>query len=51
MLPFIKSLSILVKKKPHYEIVPTKKAELKKKINSNIREQNIVIKKRIKKQL
>ena len=43
--------STLVKKKPYYKIVPTKKAEPKKKIDSNIGEQNIVIKKKIKKQL
>ena len=36
-------------KKPYYKIVPTKEAKLKKKINSNIGEQNIVIGKRIKK--
>ena len=34
-----------------YKIISTKKAELKKKINGNIEEQNIVIEKRIKKQL
>ena len=32
-------------------MVPTKEAKLKKKINSDIEEQNIVIGKRIKKQL
>ena len=42
-------LSTLVKKKLYYIIVFTKEAEPKKKINSNIREQNIVIGKRIKK--
>ena len=49
MLLLTKLLSILIKKKPYYKMVPTKKAKLKKKINSNIREQNIVIRKRIKK--
>ena len=49
LLPPIKLLSTLVKKKPHYKMVFTKKAKLKKKIDSNIGEQNIVIKKRIKK--
>ena len=49
LLPLIKSSSTLIKKKPHYKIVPTKEAKLKKKINSNIGKQNIVIKKRIKK--
>ena len=44
-------LSTLANKKPYYKMVPTKEAELKKKINSNIKEQNIVIKKRIKKWL
>ena len=51
LLLLIKSSSTLTKKKPHYIIVPTKEARPKKKINSNIREQNMVIKKRIKKQL
>ena len=46
--PPIKSLSTLVKK-PHYIIIPIKEAKLKKKINSNIGEQNIVIGKRVKK--
>ena len=32
-------------------MVPTKEAKLKKKINSNIKKQNIVTEKRIKKQL
>jgi hypothetical protein len=41
--------STLVKKKPHYKIVPTEEAEPKKKINGNIGEQNMVIGKRIKK--
>ena len=49
--PPIEILSTSVKKKPHYEMVPTKEAEPKKKINGNIKEQNIVIKKRIKKRL
>ena len=43
--------STLVKKKLYYKIVPTKETKPKKKINSNIREQNIVIEKRIKKRL
>ena len=30
-------------------MVPTKEAKLKKKINNNIREQNVVTRKRIKK--
>ena len=37
LLP-IKSLNTLVKKKPYYIMVPTKEAELKKKIDSNIGE-------------
>ena len=41
--------STLVKKKLYYKLVPTKEAELKKKINSNVGEQNVVIEKRIKK--
>ena len=51
LLLLIELSSTLVKKKLYYKIVFTKKAKLKKKINGNIREQNIVIKKRIKKQL
>ena len=51
LLLSIEFLSILAKKKPHYKIVFTKEAEPKKKINSNIGEQNVVIKKRIKKRL
>ena len=51
LLPPIKSLSTLVKKKPYYKMVSTKEAKPKKKINSNIGEQNIVTGKRIKKQL
>ena len=47
--PPIKISSTLVKKKLYYKIVSTKEAKLKKKINSNIEEQNVVIKKRIKK--
>ena len=50
LLP-IKSLSTLAKKKPYYIIVPTKEAKLKKKINSNVGEQNTVIGKKIKIQL
>ena len=49
LLPPIELLSTLVKKKPHYKMVFTKKAELKKKINSNIKKQNVIIGKRIKK--
>ena len=48
-LLFIKLSSTLVKKKPHYKMVFAKKAELKKKINSNIKKQNVIIGKRIKK--
>ena len=51
LLPLIKSLNTLVKKKPYYKMVPIKEAKLKKKINSNVGEQNIVTKKKIKKQL
>ena len=50
LLP-VESSSTSVKKKPYYEMVPLKEAKPKKKINSDIREQNIVIGKRIKKQL
>ena len=50
LLP-IESLNTLVKKKPHYMMVPVGEAKLKKKINSNIGEQNMVTGKRIKKQL
>ena len=49
LLPLIKLLSTLVKKKPYYKMVPIKEAKLKKKINSNVGEQNIVTKKKIKK--
>ena len=49
MLPPIELSSTLIKKKLYYKIVLTKKAKLKKKINSDIEEQNIVIGKRIKK--
>ena len=35
-------------KKPHYNIVLINKAKLKKKINSNIGEQNVVKGKRLK---
>jgi hypothetical protein len=45
----IELLSTLVKKKLYYKIVPTKEAEPKKKINSNIEEQNVITGKRIKK--
>ena len=49
LLSPVESLSTLVKKKPHYIIIPTEEAGPKKKINSNIRKQNIVTGKRIKK--
>ena len=48
-LPPIELLSTLVKKKPHYIMVFTEEAKPKKKINSDIEEQNIVIGKIIKK--
>ena len=38
LLPPVKLLSTLVKKKPHYIIVFTEEARLKKKIDSNIGE-------------
>jgi len=38
-------------KKPHYVLVPTNKAKLKKKINGDIGEQNVVKGKRLKGQL
>ena len=44
------SLSTSVKK-PHYIIVLTDEAKPKKKINGNIKEQNIVKEKRLKRQL
>ena len=47
--PPAKSLNTSVKKKPHYITVPTKEAELKKNIDGDIGEQNVVIRKRIKK--
>ena len=46
---YIELLSISVKKKPHYEMVSTKEAEPKKKIDGNVGEQNVVTGKRIKK--
>ena len=49
LLPPTESLNTLVKKKLYYIMVPTKEAKLKKKIDSNIGEQNVVIGKRIKK--
>jgi len=49
--PPVESLNTLVKKKLYYIIVPAEEAKLKKKINSNIGEQNMVIGKIIKKQL
>ena len=45
------SLNTLVKKKPHYIIVLTNKAKLKKNIISNIGERNIIKGKRIKERL
>ena len=51
LLPPAESSSTSVKKKPHYIIIPIKEAGPKKKINGNIGKQNIVIEKRIKKQL
>ena len=45
----IESSNTLVKKKPYYIMVPVEEAKLKKKINGNIGEQNVVIGKRIKK--
>ena len=51
MLLLTELLSTLAKKKPYYIIVFIKETKLKKKINGDIREQNMVIKKRIKKQL
>ena len=47
--PPIELLSTLVKKKLHYEMVFTEEAKPKKKIDGDIGEQNIVIRKRIKK--
>ena len=47
LLPLTKPLNTLAKK-PNYIIVFTKEIKLKKKINSNIGEQNIVKGKRIK---
>ena len=49
LLLYTELLSTLVKKKPHYEMVFTEEAKLKKKIDGNIREQNVVTGKRIKK--
>ena len=48
LLPPVKSSSTFTKK-PHYIIVLTKEAKPKKNINGNIGEQNIVLRKRIKK--
>jgi len=45
--PLLPSLNTLVKK-PYYILVPTNKAKLKKKINGNIGEQNVVKGKRLK---
>ena len=47
----IKSLNTLANKKLNYIIVSNKEAKPKKKIVSNIGEQNIITGKRIKKQL
>jgi len=44
LLPSLKTSA----KKQHYVIVPTNKAKLKKKINGDIGEQNIVKGKRLK---
>jgi hypothetical protein len=49
LLLYTELLSTLVKKKPHYEMVFTEEAKLKKKSDGNIREQNVVTGKRIKK--
>ena len=51
LLPPIESSNTLVKKKPYYMMVFAEEAKPKKKINSNIGEQNIIIRKRIKKRL
>ena len=48
--PPTKSSSILAKKL-HYIIIPAEETKPKKKINGNIKEQNVVIKKIVKKQL
>ena len=47
----VESLNILVKKKLYYIMVPAEEVKPKKKINGNVGEQNMVIGKRIKKQL
>ena len=49
--PPIESSNTSVKKKPHYIMVPAEEVKPKKKINGNVGEQNMVIGKRIKKQL
>ena len=49
-LPLAKSLKTSANKKSHYIMVPTKKAKLRKKIDGNVGEQNIIKGKRIKKQ-
>ena len=49
LLPPVELLSTLVKKKPYYIIVFTEEARPKKKINGDVKKQNVVIKKRIKK--
>ena len=48
LLP-IKSLNTSASKKPYYIIIPAKEAEPKKKINNNIKEQNVITGTRIKK--
>ena len=49
LLPSIELSNTLAKKKLYYMIIPTKEARLKKKINSDVGEQNVVTEKRIKK--
>ena len=49
LLLLVNLLNTLAKKKPYYIIVPTKKANPNKKINGNVKEQNIITEKRIKK--
>ena len=51
LLPPIESLNTLVNKKLNYIMVSDEEAKLKKKIISDIGEQNVVTGKRIKKQL
>ena len=47
--PPIKPSNTSAKKKPNYIIIPAEEVKLKKNINSNIGEQNIITGKRIKK--